>query len=120
MPRKLKPSDIQKLRQKNYLHYLEIHNLFTALAPDLKVQFEAVSRLIGKPAISLVGECQDGTWALIAKVASAHRIHISLWDMIHPYANDEGWKIYRSMFEQLPEPVDMPILVEDWPMVEIK
>ncbi len=120
MPRKLKPSDIQKLRQKNYLFYLDQHKQFMALAPDVRVQLEAISRLIGKPAISLVGESQDGTWALVFKVATAHRLALPLQEFIHPYANEEGWKIYRSMFEQLPEPVDMPLLVEDWPMVEIK
>lgn len=122
MPRKIKPSDIYKQRQKNYLFHFDEYKQFASLPIEDQERFTKISLLLGMPRLTITGSYVDGVWARVAKMASLNKIPEPLWGMVAPYVTVEGWKMYQEMFQQLPDPVEIPqgINVSDWLLAAAK
>lgn len=121
MPRAFGTSDIYALRQKNYLFFLNEHKQFLAFPPEDQELFTKISRLFEMPRLTITGCHVDGFWLQIAKVGTSHGVPEPMWGMISPYATAEGWPKYQKMFQQLPDPVEIPkgINVTEWLSVEL-
>lgn len=123
MPRRLKPADVHKLRAKNYQFYFEQRKAFLALPDDMRARLAELSRTVEIPPCSLVGadEVVFPIWVHLYKLAVAHGVDYRLAQYIHPWCQDEGWEIYKQMYQALPEPVEfVHIPVDNWPVVHRK
>ena len=120
MPRKLKPSDVQALRARNYAFHYDERQYFVSLPEDVRVRLAELSRLVPCPPLSLMGsdDLQSEIWKHLIKLGAAHGFDYRLSAYIHPWVQDEGWEIYKAMFQSLPEPVEfVHIPVDNWPVV---
>ncbi len=120
MPRKLKPSAVQAMRARNYAFHFEERQFFLALPSEMRVRLSELSRSVPCPPLSLLGSVNvdSDLWVYLAKLGAAHGIDYHLCAYIHPWCQDEGWEIYKQMFQSLPEPVGfVHIPVDNWPVV---